>query len=238
MTALLAVLIGMVSLSCGDETLIGQTAHVRVVMSGMTTQTNAVDIVLTTGIYDFVATGMADAASAEITLKVFDEWAVEITSVLISLPLVDANAAPGDTGSGRKTGVQVVAGEQSLSIPFRWQGSTPAADVALDITFYDDPDILAVNTNPNPPVGPSTLVDVEVEVRNNEGPLTEMTVEALFIDGDNGTVINRVALDSAGGGWFRGTIAAPATSGDHRLRIVATDATGGTTQHEVIYPVG
>ncbi len=236
-TALVASFAGMVPLSCGDESLLGQTAYVRVVLGGLTTRTDTVDIVVPPAVYDFVATGVADADSADITLTVFDRQAVEITGVQFSLTLAEADASPGDTGSGVNTGVEVVEGVQSVSIDFRWDGSTPTADVGVNMSFYDNPDILSWTTNPSPPVRPDSRVDVEVEATNNEGLQTELTVDSQFIDANDGSVISAVALALDTDGLFKGTVVAPGYRGDHSLRIVATDSVGGTTQHERAYTV-
>lgn len=234
-TTLLVILIGMMPTGCADT--LDQTAQVRVVISGMTKQTNVATFVLFPGVYDFVASGVADADSADITLTVLDRNAVEIDTVQFSLTLAEANASPGDTGSGENTGVDVVEGVQSVSIDFRWQGSTPIASVGLDISFYDNPDIVSVTTTPEPPVKPATRVDVQVQATNNEGSQAALTVDSQFVDASSGSVINMVALYLDVDGLFKGEIAAPGYPGDHGLRIVATDNTGGTTRYDMIYSV-
>jgi hypothetical protein len=64
-----------------------------------------------------------------------------------------------------------------------------------------------------------------------------MTVSAQFIDSTDESVIDSVTLSLDGDGLFRGDIYAPNYAGDHGLRIVATDSTGGTTKHERMHAV-
>jgi hypothetical protein len=211
-------------------------AQVRVVLSGLTNQAGVVDVILTPAVYDFVASGIADADSADITLTVRDRQAAEVTSVEFSLTLVEANASPGDTGSGANEGVLIVEGVQSVPIEFYWQGSTPAADVGVDMEFYDSPDIISWSSDPPSPVRPATRVDVEVEATNNEGPQVELTVDSQFVDADD-SVINSTALALDLDGMFKGTIEAPTDPGHYSLRIVATDLAEGATQHARPYTV-
>lgn len=139
-TALLAALTWFVPTGCGGEEPVGQTARVRITVNALTTQPNTVSLVLSPGLYDFVAIGNAGADSANITLTVIDSQTAEVASVQLDLTLQEANAKPGDSGSGANTGVSVVEGAQSVQIDFRWQGSTPAADLGVDIQLHGNPD--------------------------------------------------------------------------------------------------
>lgn len=105
------------AVACGGE---GRVAQVSVVISGLTKKSNAASFVLDPGVYDFLASGVADVDSADITLTVRDKLA-EVASLELSLPLLEANAAPGDVGSGANTGVVVGQGEQSVVINIYWQ---------------------------------------------------------------------------------------------------------------------
>lgn len=109
------------AVGCGGEDLAGRAAHVSVILSRLTTQANATSFVLAPGVYDFVANGVADANSADITVTVLDKQAKEVASLQLSLPLLEANASPGDIGSGATTGVLVDEGVQSVLIKFFWQ---------------------------------------------------------------------------------------------------------------------
>jgi len=236
-SALLGLLCGAAQIGCVVDRSADEMAHVRVITNGVTTQTSTVDFIIESTTYDFIATGTADTDSADLTITVRDAEGSDVASAQLSLPLLDANASPGDTGSGSARGVIVEPGVQSVAIDFRWQGATPAADVALHVSFYDNPDILQWTAEPAPPVDPATSVHAAVEAVNNEGAQAEMTVSAQFISALDGHVLNAVTLSLGRNGLFEGDIEAPAHSGDHALRIVATDNTGGVTQHERIHAV-
>ncbi len=235
--ALLGVPIAALSSACVEDDELGPTAGVGVVMNGVTTEAEAVVFVLEPAAYDFSATGSADADGADITVTVKDRQGGEVATAGFSLTLAEANASPGDSGSGANTGVLLAPGMQSVSIDFRWQGSTPSSEALFTMHFFDNPDIVGWTASPRPPVSPTTLVHVVVDATNNEGPPEEMTVVAQFIDEVGGGVLDAVVLSLDSDGLFKGDLEAPAYPGDHRLRILATDNTGGTTQHERIHTV-
>ncbi len=245
--AIVAVL-GLGLGSCGDSGSDDGDTQVRVVLQGLSTVDDAIDIMLYAGpsgtTYFFEIYGTAGPDETTFTLDVYegiDDTGPLVYSVDFTLANSDIDAQPGEYayGSVVATIMYNPGSWNTVTILVVWTAIPPImGDAYVDLTFSHTPRIIVWSSVPGPAhASDGTYVEVQAQVEFF-GDGTDESVTAQFYDNETagGSLVGApgVLTDPDTDGIWNGTV--EAVGGADLLRLTAHDSEGDTYQ-EAVYAV-